>query len=265
SVTIVEPPDVGIRLIDVLDLLCNGMPTGEIRIEGNGGRPPYTFSPDGLTYFPSDTLRGLAAGDYWVKIRDAGGCLDSVFATLQQPPPLQVLATPSDTTLKLGYTVDIQTLTAPAGRPVSFEWTPSAGLDFSDRPNPIARAIDNQTYVVKITDEDGCMAWDTVRIWVDKDRPIYIPNVFAPAKHYPNDHFTLFGGPAADKVLLLRIYDRWGSLIYETHNIDLNEPNLGWDGRYKGEDVYGVFTFYATVRFVDSSQAQYEGSVTVVR
>ena len=64
---------------------------------------------------------------------------------------------------------------------------------------------------------------------------------------------------------MFRIYDRWGSLIFETGNIELNEPNLGWDGRYKGQDVMGVFTFYATVRFVDQSEAQYEGSVTVVR
>jgi hypothetical protein len=265
SVSIIEPADVGVRLSDVLDLKCNGIPTGEIRVEGTGGRQPYTFSADGITYFGSDTLRQLAAGSYWVKIRDAGGCLDSVFATVNQPVPLQVFATPSDTTVDLGFTVDLKTLTAPPGRPVSFQWSPSIGLSCVQCPGPTVQAIDNQLFVVKITDADGCMAFDTVRILVDKDRPVYVPNVFAPHKPYPNDHFTLFGGPAAEQILLFRVYDRWGSLIFETSNIALNEPNLGWDGRYKGQDVHGVFTFYATVRFVDQSQAVYEGSVTVVR
>ena len=109
------------------------------------------------------------------------------------------------------------------------------------------------------------MAFDTVRIRVANKRPIYFPNVFAPDKPYPNDHFTGFSGPAADQFTILRIYDRWGGLIFERADFPLNDPNLGWDGTYKGEKVMGVFAWYASVRFVDQQEFQYEGSVTVVR
>jgi len=269
SVFITEPLDVGVNLLDVLHLKCNGIPTGEISIEGTGGREPYTFSTDGVTFFPASPLQNLAAGSYWVKIKDAGGCLDSVFATINQPVPLVVIAEPADTLLDLGFSIDLKTLTTPPGRPVTFEWTPGTGLSCIACPDPTATAIKNQLYVVKITDEDGCMAWDTVRILVNKDRPIYVPNIFAPDKaqldDFRNDRFTLYGGPAAQNILLMRIYDRWGSLIFETSNIELNEPALGWDGTYKGEKLHGVFTFYATVRFVDQTEALYEGSVTVLR
>ena len=265
SVFITEPADVGVNLLGVVDLKCNGVPTGEIKVEGIGGRQPYQFSADGKTYQPSGDLTNLPSGDYWVKIKDSGDCLDSVFANIDQPVPVEVFADPNSIALDLGFTVDIKTLTTPVGRPVTFLWSPSTGLSCADCPRPTAKAIENQLYVVKVTDEDGCMGFDTVRVLVNKNRPIYVPNVFAPDKPYPNDHFTLFGGPAAEQILLLRIYDRWGSLIFETHNIELNEPNLGWDGRYKGKEVMGVFTFYATVRFVDQSDAPYEGSVTVVR
>ncbi|MCC6459682.1 MAG: gliding motility-associated C-terminal domain-containing protein, partial [Saprospiraceae bacterium] len=265
GVFIVEPPDVAVDLVDVLNLLCNGVPTGEIRVEGLGGRLPYTFSADGSAFGPSDTLVNLPAGDYWVKIKDAGGCIDSVFATIAQPPQLVVIAQPADTTINLGYSFQVQTFTLPGGRPVSYEWTPPFGLSCDGCPEPTVTAINNSVYVIKITDQDGCVAFDTVRVLVKNDRPIYVPNVFAPDKPYPNDHFTLFGGPAAVNITLMRVYDRWGSLIFETQGIPLGEPSLGWDGTYKGELMSGVFTFYATVKFVDQLEQTYEGSVTVVR
>ncbi|MFN0013993.1 MAG: gliding motility-associated C-terminal domain-containing protein, partial [Saprospiraceae bacterium] len=260
-----EPGDVGVNLLRVVDLLCNGLPQGSVEVEGIGGRPPFAFSANGTVYGPSATISNLPAGDYWVKIRDSAGCIDSVFATITQPPQLIVDAEPAQTTLDLGYTVQVQTLTLPAGRLVTYAWSPALGLSCSDCPEPVITAINDGLYTIVITDADGCTATDMVRILVNRNRPIFVPNVFAPDKPYPNDHFTLFGGPAASSIQLLRIYDRWGSLVFEGQDLPLNDPNVGWDGKYKGDKVTGVFTFYAVVQFVDQQLSQYEGSVTVVR
>jgi hypothetical protein len=271
TVSITQPPDVNIALVRVKDLVCNGVPQGEIVVMGSGGLMPYQFSADGVKYIPSDSLTGLPAGTYFVKIKDGNGCLDSVQATIAQPPALQVVALPSDTTLELGYTVHILTNVSPDGRPVTYEWTPSNGLGCDGCPNPlvipdpITTAIAEMAYVIKVTDETNCVAFDTVRIHVKKDRPVYFPNIFAPEDNYPNDHFTGFSGPAADNMVLLRVYDRWGSLVFETANVPLNKPELGWNGLYKGQKVFGVFTWYALVHFVDQEQLEYEGSVTVLR
>lgn len=265
GVFITEPADVGVNLLGVVDLLCNGVPTGSIQVEGIGGKPVYTFSVDGSTFIPGGLLDGLPAGDFWIKIKDSEGCIDSVFASINQPPPLIVDAQPADTLIDLGYTVNVSTVTAPTGRPVTFEWTPPLGLSDVTIAEPVITAVNNQIYVVKITDEDGCMAFDSVNIRVSKVRPVYFPNVFSPDKPYPNDHFTGFSGPAAEQFTVLRIYDRWGELIFEKEDFPLNEPNFGWDGNYKGDKVMGVFTWYALVRFVDQAEFQYQGSVTVVR
>lgn len=262
---VTEPGDISVELLGVLDLICNGIPEGQIYLQGIGGVQPYTFSPDGVEFVPSSTLSGLLAGSYWAKIRDANGCQDSVFATISQPPPLIVAAEPSDTTLDLGFTVDISTVTAPFGRQVTFEWSPGNGLSSTTVANPVALAIDDIRYVVKITDNDGCMAFDTVTIRVRKERPIFFPNVFMPERPYPNDHFTGFSGPAAERISVLRIFDRWGSMVYERRDFPLNEPNFGWDGTHKGQRVDGVFAWYASVRFVDGAELQYEGDVTVLR
>nr|MBP6827172.1 gliding motility-associated C-terminal domain-containing protein [Saprospiraceae bacterium] len=265
GVFVTEPPDVGINLLGVVDLLCNGIPTGEIDVVGVGGRPAYSYSADGINFVSSSPLTGLPAGDYWIKVKDSAGCIDSVMATIAQPPQLIVAAEPADTTLELGFTIDISTITAPAGRPVVFEWTPPLGISDVTVAEPTITAVSNQVYVIKITDQDGCVAFDTVNLRVSKNRPVYFPNVFAPDKPYPDDHFTGFSGPAVEQFSLLRIYDRWGELVFEKENFPLNEPNFGWDGTFRGKKMTGVFTWYALVRFVDQVELPYDGNVTVVR
>jgi gliding motility-associated-like protein len=266
SVFITEPADVSVALIDVVDLLCAGLPEGEIRVEGMGGVKPYMFSATGDNYVMSDTLTGLLAGDYFVKIKDAEGCIDSVAATIIQPPPLEVIASPEDTTLNLGFELQINTLTSPFGRPVEFLWTPPIGLSCIDCAEPTIIGTTSQIYVVQVTDSTGCIAYDSVRVNVEVIRPLYAPNVFAPANPFPNDHFTLFGGPAAANINLMRIYDRWGELVFEKENFELNQPNVGWDGIFRGKPAEsGVYTYYALVKFIDESVLEFKGSVTIVR
>jgi hypothetical protein len=265
SIYITEPADVSVGLIDVVDLICSGLPEGEIRVQGFGGVKPYMFSADGSNYVMTDTLIGLLAGDYFVKIKDAEGCIDSVAATIIQPPPLVVIASPQDTTIDLGFEFKVNTLTSPFGRPVEFLWTPPSGLSCVDCAEPIVTGVVSQYYLVQITDSTGCVAYDSIRVEVNRYRPIYGPNVFAPANPYPNDHFTLFGGPAAASIDLMRIYDRWGELVFEKENFELNEPNLGWDGTFREKIVDGVFTYYAYVKFIDDTVVKFKGNVTVVR
>ena len=264
---IVEPPDISVGVVRIVDLICNGIPEGSISVQGDGGNPPYTYSVDGQNFTSSNLLSGLPAGDFWVLVQHDEGCMDSVFASINQPPALQVIAQPQDTLLNLGYTVDVSTITLPSGRPVDFEWSPAIGISSTTNPEPTITAIDEQYYIVKITDEDGCVADDTVHIRVNKSRPVYFPNVFKPegASDYGNDYFTGYSGPAAQQINLLRIYDRWGSLIFERKDFNLNEPTLGWDGTYKGEKMSGVFTWYSLVGFIDGRELPYEGSVTVIR
>ncbi|MBC7864555.1 MAG: gliding motility-associated C-terminal domain-containing protein, partial [Bacteroidia bacterium] len=59
-----------------------------------------------------------------------------------------------------------------------------------------------------------------------------------------------------------QIFDRWGELIYETH-----DTNEGWDGTYKGHRVEGE-VYVWKVKYVDVPEALdhlHIGHVTVVR
>lgn len=260
-----EPGELGVRVVKVKNVGCFGDQTGVIYVESIGGRPPFEFSADGQNFTAADSLVGLAAGVYTIYIRDSAGCTATVPAEILQPAALQVIAE-RDTTLELGHSMNILTSTFPALRPVDFMWIPSLGLSCDNCPNPIVTPTESMNYVVKITDEDGCMGFDTLQILITKNRPIYLPNVIAPEKNSPNDHFTIFGGPGADKINVLRIFDRWGELVFERKDFPLNDPYIGWDATFRGKYVdSGVYAFYVDVHFIDNESIIYKGDITVIR
>jgi PKD repeat protein len=263
--SIVQPNDLDILLDGVRNLRCFGIPEGQIFVRGKGGIEPFLFGFEGLALQPSDTLRNLPAGEYWVRIVDINGCTDSVLAVLSQPQPLVVSADPRDTLVDLGGAITLSTRVEPSGRVVDYAWSPALGLSCDACSDPIAEPVSDVTYLVKVTDSDGCISVDTVIIRINKFRPVFFPNVFAPGGIYPNDGFTGYGNLGAELITFLRIYDRWGSLVFETGGIGLNDPNLGWDGRIGGKLVQGVFAYVAGVKFVDGVELVYEGSVTVYR
>ena len=90
--------------------------------------------------------------------------------------------------------------------------------------------------------------------------------LFSPNQDGLNDYFNLFSGISAVDIDVLRVFDRWGGLVYEETNVPLNDRNRGWDGTSKGTHLNpGVYTFMALVEFVDNEVVPYSGTITLVK
>lgn len=98
---------------------------------------------------------------------------------------------------------------------------------------------------------------------------IFIPNIFSPNDDGKNDFFTIQADPThLPTIRFLKIYDRWGGLVFEKTDFPANDPPLGWDGRWanSGKKVgNGVYVFQALVEFENGSFSVENGSVTVAR
>lgn len=87
---------------------------------------------------------------------------------------------------------------------------------------------------------------------------LFIPNSFTPNGDGVNDSFGVSG--EAIKEFHLKIFNRWGDLIFETHN-----ARDRWDGTYMGEQVPGGTYIYKVIAAGASGKRQCkEGSVKVV-
>lgn len=115
-----------------------------------------------------------------------------------------------------------------SGDGTSFNWTPSINISCNDCSSPTVSPEESTIYSVLIETSEGCTFKDSVLIVVVNEL-LQVPNVFSPNGDDKNDQLQIFHQGIIN-VKYLRIYNRWGQVVYETTNLD-----QWWDGKYKGE------------------------------
>lgn len=265
AVTLNDPDEIVAAVDSIENLICFGQATGAVRLTATGGSPAYTYSSDGVNFGSAPRLDSLLAGDYDLVVRDQNGCVDTVGATLTEP---EVFIITAEDFVQL-YLGDDTTLLAVSNYfPVQFSWGPdSVACLTPDCARVRIRPVDSGDYFVAGTNAAGCLDTATVAFSVIQDLPTFIPNVFSPNGDGSNDFFTVFGSNAIERVESLRIYDRWGGLLYESAEpFPANDPGLGWDGRLgDGRVNNGVYVYYVEVRYINGSVQGYRGDVTVLQ
>ncbi len=247
------------------NLVCNGSPSGSILIQGQGGTPEYQYALGNNKFVRQFNYRNLNKGTYLVKVIDARGCRDSTMVTLTEPPPIVVDVGP-DISGKLGYEVRLNASYAPQVRLKSQRWTPPDGIVCDSCFSTEAIPPGSTTYKFTVVTENGCIGMDSLFVDVTLDRALYTPNTFTPNRAGPNQRFRLYGGRAIEAIDYLRVFNRWGGLVYEATNLDIGDETNGWDGTYKGEVLpSGVYVYSASVRFVDRVTRIIKGDVTLLR
>ncbi len=258
-----DPPIQASLSVD--QIVCFG-DKGAIRIKHlSGGSPPFHFSIDDQNFTAQGNFYGLAAGYYPVSVHDDHDCWWESEVSISAPTQLTVALTANDTAIELGQFVWLKAQPSPANTVLDqINWGPN---DLKFEPMSLQqrqRPETNTEFSVRIVDKNGCIAED--RLWVNVyNHKIYIPNIIHPGTA-ENGMFTVYGGGAVKEVRLLRVYSRWGELLFERRGFPLNDPNLGWDGTYRGKEMNpGVFAWYADVELHDGRVLGFKGDVTVVR
>jgi gliding motility-associated-like protein len=152
SVIINTPPS---PTITGTNIICNGDST--TLTAGNG--TAYSWS-NGSTTNPT-TVAPTATTSYSVTVTDAKGCkgVGSItIAVIQHAGP------------ELGPDIFVcnkqgKTLNAAIPGGVSYVWSPSAGLNSSTSPSPIANPDSTTTYFVTVTDVNGCKDTDSITVF----------------------------------------------------------------------------------------------------
>ena len=264
SVDFSEPNSVAIAY-DSQDVVCFGDETGGIEVlTATGGVAPYVYALDSENFATTMSFNGLAAGSYELSVQDANGCISS--ETIIINSEFELLADlGADITLQLGDSTELFVQTNSTDS-VSYTWLPSDGLSCSDCPNPVVNTFQSMTYQVQVTNSEGCTATDNITVDVDLNRNVFIPNIFSPDNDGANDRFIIHGGQGVVGVKTFKIFDRWGELIWERNNFNTDDPEQGWDGTFRGQNVNpGAFIYFAEVEFIDGASIVYQGDVTIVR
>jgi len=105
----------------------------------------------------------------------------------------------------------------------------------------------------------GCS--DTFCRYVDAD--VYpladLPKAFSPNGDGNNDILYVRG--AGIEAVNVRIYNRWGELVYE-----ITDLGMGWDGKYNGKEApVEAYAYVMNVTFIDGTTFYKKGNVTLLR
>jgi gliding motility-associated-like protein len=239
---------------------CSGFSDGSLDVNGNIGG--LEFSLGGTNFQSENHFGNLVAGDYTLYFKNSNECLFSLDFTIDAAPEVFVNL-PEDITIELGESVEIDAITSPGI--VSYIWTPGIWLSCDDCQNPTAQPEETTLYTLLVANPNDCTAQDSMLITVEFTPKVYVPNAFSPNNDGINDEFYLFGDGIAE-VRLLRIFDRWGEMVYEKTNFPPNDPLYGWDGKFKGKPMNSdVFAYYAIVGFIDGSEEIVKGDLTLLR
>ncbi|MEM7657103.1 MAG: gliding motility-associated C-terminal domain-containing protein [Bacteroidota bacterium] len=118
-------------------------------------------------------------------------------------------------------------------------------------------------YTVRLATEAGCDSTILLRL---EHYQVFAPNAFSPNSDGINDHFSLAGGDDMEEIESLRIFDRWGRLMYEGLGLSPKSMEAGWDGySQQGPVPEGVYVYQAGLRFDDQIVRYTSGSVMLFR
>jgi gliding motility-associated-like protein len=137
--------------------------------------------------------------------------------------------------------------------------------DTCSKTNASPYTTTTYTAVVSST-VNHCSDTGSITITVLDIREVYVPNIFNPHdENGRNDFFTVYGGAEVKKIVSLKVWSRWGELVFNGENFEPNTASKGWDGTSRNKTVNpGVFTWQASVEFVDGKMQTLTGNVTLL-
>jgi gliding motility-associated-like protein len=257
--------------------------------------PPMdiTFGPSGCPNLPMLMTNNTPGNDcYWEitgpttqqTYTGCGSVVDTFYTAGQYDVTLTMVSNdgcPMDTTISNAFEV------YPV--PISlFTWDPNEGTitnntinftntsiggssniwDFGDSTTSTAFSdshsySDSGSYNVSltVTNSYGCTDTSYGTVIINQEFFIFVPNSFTPDGDGFNNVFNpIVSGHNPDRYTLY-IFDRWGELIFESH-----DSNYGWDGFYRGiMSKTDVYVWKVIVWTFDNKRKEFIGHVSLLR
>ncbi len=258
----VPPPDGPDVELELEQPLCPN-DYGAIRFRPANPDEPLIYSIDGgETYSLSPRFDKLLPGVYPLAVQDGLGCIQQSTVTLAAPDTLAVNLNIEE--LKVRPTTPVTLIAQTIGNVERFQWLPKE-ID-TERSISSFTAMRDMDVRIIVEDGRGCRASDGFQLSIVLG-DIYVPNAFSPNGDGRNDRFVFFSDRGSGEIIeYLRVYDRFGGLLYEDRDIELNDTDRGWDGTSEGRQIdAGLYTYQGVVRFGNGERKLFKGDIMLVR
>ena len=232
--------------------LCEGQ---TLNLNASGGTQYQWAGPSNFSSnSPSPTINNVTtqnAGLYYVTITNlCGNTIDTINVIINLVPNISL--DKKDESCK-GLNDGKITVNINSGQePYTYLWSNGS------TQNQLTQ-LTSGNYSVTITDANGCSSTDAITINNSEYDCFFIPTIFSPNGDGVND--VLYVRGHGIKEFLLKIYDRWGNLIFES-----TDQNIGWDGTYKGKPMNtGAYAYHLKIVFINGTEKEIKDNITLIR
>ena len=155
TVSLVDPAAITLDMSGK-DVNCFGGTNGTASASASGGTPPIMYQWDDPNNSTFNTVTDLPAGTYTVTATDQNGCTAVDSVVVAEPPPVNSILITTDISC-FGLADGTATVTPLGGNsPYTFLWN-----DPQAQNGQTASGLEEGTYIVTVTDNNGCTVLDT--------------------------------------------------------------------------------------------------------
>jgi len=141
-----------------------------------------------------------------------------------------------------------------------YAWSPPVGLSNVNIADPYVSGDVDMTYLLKVSNSQGCIGYDSVSVKYYAGPEVYIPTAFSPNGDGQNDRFR-FIPVGITEYEYFRIFNRWGQEIYSSTDF-----RQGWDGTIKGAPApVDTYIWILAGKDLTGKSILKKGTVTLVK
>ncbi len=224
-------------------------------------------STDETGFAPVHTYTSPGSYTVTTTYTNSAGCVSSAVMTTAitvYPVPVAAFNASPDVTTVVDGEVTFTNQTSDLNNN-TYAWL-FTGADGSSAINPTYLFTNSGEYPVRLIaiSSFGCRDTAVVKVTVNPDVVLYVPNTFTPNGDGLNDEFQIFLPPTGVdySTFSLTVYDRWGSVIYRT-----NDVFKFWNGaRNNSGEVVKQDSYVYKISFKDEKKKYYEkvGYITIL-
>ena len=169
-----------------------------------------------------------------------------------------------DKTINVGQTITL--MPQVSADVISARWSPTGSIFRDIFPGITVKPRETTIYTVLVSNRGGCTASDQLTVNVlCNGANMFIPNSFSPNNDGMNDLFYPRGS-GIFTIKKIKVFSRWGEVVFEKDNFTANDASKGWNGTFKGRQLNpDVFVYMVEVVCDNNEALTFKGNVALLK
>lgn len=206
------------------------------------------------------TVNNVCPGQYSVTVSTANGCewsSENMQINVVDTFEVKILASKNKVKRGEAITLKIES-NIQTSQIISFFWDGETVFSCTGCEETTV-VIEKETEInVEVVDDKGCVRNGKIRIFLSGNQ-VYLPNIIS-GEGANKDFFVQ--GQGIERVVYMKVYDRWGNILFNKENFSDLIPENGW----RGEGVQsGVYIYDIMVLYQDQTLENMVGDITLIK